>query len=62
MTNTFLTTSVVVGGIEGIQHIPAPNGTIEIIKLAIQAVVAIVGLFKMFKKPKEVKEEINNNI
>lgn len=46
--------TVGIGAIEGVQHIPAPNGTIEIVKLAIQIVLGIATLFKMFKKPKEV--------
>jgi hypothetical protein len=48
-----------IGAIEGVQNIPAPNGTIEIIKIAVQIVLAIATLFKMFKKPKE--EILNQN-
>jgi hypothetical protein len=43
-----------IGAIEGVQNIPAPTPTTEIIKIVIQLVVGIATLFKMFKKPKEV--------
>ncbi|MGL3000511.1 hypothetical protein [Flavobacterium sp. RSSB_23] len=45
-----------IGAIEGVQHIPAPNPTIEIAKLAIQFVVGIVTLFKLLRKPKTEQE------
>ncbi len=59
MTNAFLGTASV-GVIEGVQHIPSPNGTVEVIKIVIQAVIAIATLFKMFKKPKVEKPTDEN--
>ena len=49
-----------VGTIEGIQNIPSPTPTTEIIKIVIQLVVGIATLVKMFKKPKEVINNQNN--
>lgn len=49
-----------VGTIEGIQNIPSPTPTTEIIKIVIQLVVGIATLIKMFKKPKEVISNQNN--
>lgn len=51
---TFTYGIVGVGTIEGIQNIPSPTPTTEIIKVIIQVVVGIATLIKMFKKPKEV--------
>lgn len=42
-----------IGVIEGVQQMPAPTHTIEIIKIAIQIIVGIATMFKMFKKPKQ---------
>lgn len=50
-----------IGVIEGIQQIPSPNGTVEIIKLALQVILAIGGLIKMFKKPKPQQTNQNTN-
>jgi hypothetical protein len=54
--------TVGIGAIEGVQHIPSPNGTVEIIKIAIQVILGVATLFKMFKKPKEVISNQNTNI
>lgn len=54
--------TVGIGVIEGVQHIPSPNGTVEIIKIAIQFILGVATLFKMFKKPKEVISNQNTNI
>lgn len=59
MTHAFLGTASV-GAIEGIQHIPSPTATVEIIKVVIQIVVAVATLIKMFKKPKEEKTTDEN--
>ena len=42
-----------IGVIEGVQQLPAPTPTIEVLKIVIQLVLGIASLFKMFKKPKE---------
>lgn len=57
---TFTYGIVGVGAIEGIQNIPTPTPTTEIIKVIIQVVVGIATLIKMFKKPKEVINNQNN--
>ena len=54
MTHAFLGTASI-GAIEGIQHIPSPTATVEIVKIVIQLVVGIATLIKMFKKPKQEK-------
>lgn len=59
MTHAFLGTASV-GLIEGVQHIPSPNATAEIIKIVIQVVVAVATLIKMFKKPKQEKATDDN--
>jgi hypothetical protein len=53
--------TLAIGAIEGVQHLPAPNPTIEIVKLAIQIVLGIATLLKMFKKPKQVPTNQDNN-
>nr|WP_294931293.1 hypothetical protein [uncultured Flavobacterium sp.] len=50
----FLTGTVGIGAIQGVETFPAPTPTSEIIKIAIQVVIGIATLWKMFKKPKEV--------
>ncbi|KFF15083.1 hypothetical protein [Flavobacterium hydatis] len=46
--------TVGIGAIEGVQHLPAPNVTMEIVKVVVQVILGVATLFKMFKKPKEV--------
>lgn len=53
MTNALVGTFGI-GAIEGVQNIPAPTPSTEIIKVIIQVIVGLATLFKMFKKPKEV--------
>ncbi len=50
--STLLTSGTTVGLIEGIEFVPSPTQTIDIIKLAVQIIVGIVGIVKMLKKPK----------
>lgn len=59
MTNAFLGTASI-GAIEGIQHIPSPTATVEIVKILIQLVVGVATLIKMFKKPKQEKTTDEN--
>jgi hypothetical protein len=53
MTNALVGTAGI-GAIEGINFLPAPTPTTELIKIIIQVIVGVATLFKMFKKPKEV--------
>ncbi|WP_291287335.1 hypothetical protein [Flavobacterium sp.] len=59
MTNALIGTASI-GAIEGIQHIPSPTATVEIVKIVIQLVVGIATLIKMFKKPKQEKPTDEN--
>lgn len=56
----FLTGTLGIASIQGVETIPAPTATSEVIKIAIQIVIGIVTLWKMFKKPKEVISNQNN--
>lgn len=49
-----LTGTFGIASIQGVETIPAPTPSSEVIKIAIQIVIAIATLWKMFKKPKEV--------
>lgn len=56
----FLTGTIGITSIQGVEAIPAPTPASEIIKIAIQIVIGFITVWKMVKKPK-VEKSTNEN-
>lgn len=56
----FLKGTIGIASIQGVETIPTPTPTSEIIKIAIQAIIGFITVWKMIKKPKEAKQTDEN--
>ncbi|KLT70352.1 MULTISPECIES: hypothetical protein [unclassified Flavobacterium] len=59
---TLLTGTMGIGAIQGVEAMPSPTPTSEIIKIAIQLIIGVITAWKMLKKPKEVISNQNTEI
>lgn len=54
MYKTVILGSLGAGSIEAVNAIPPVNNTVEVFKLALQAIVALATVIGIFKKPKNL--------